>query len=157
MFDESSSRARHFVIRNTNSMSRQQDLADELRRSMHDRLVAQVRLRQRNIVFPDTVRNEGAFYRNLAGSSVHTFASHRAFAFLFGFFTLLQYLVIPVFVGAIKAIRSFEDLDWLTDLMWIVASALWIAVALKITINALVREDPRPSPRLLKTYPSVKI
>jgi hypothetical protein len=31
-----------------------------------DRLLQDLWLRQRNIVFPDTVRNEGNFYRNLA-------------------------------------------------------------------------------------------
>ena len=153
MFDESSFRARHFVIRNTNSMSRQQDLADAIRRSMHDRLVAQVRLRQRNIVFPDTVRNEGAFYRNLAGNSIHAQTSHRLFALFFGFYVLSENLVLPVLLGGIH--RSLQDL-LLDVLMIAIGSSLWIAVGIKIIVNAVVRED-QPKRNVAKTHPRVKI
>jgi hypothetical protein len=138
-------------------MPKNQALADNIRRAKHDNLVKELRLRQRNIVFPDTVRNEGAFYRNLAGQTAHAYTSYRVFAVFFGLFMLLSYLVVPFFVGAIKAVFSFQSLDWFGDLAWIVASSLWIAVALKITVNALVQEDQQPQPRPPKAYPRVKI
>jgi len=124
---------------------------------MHDNLVRELRLRQRNIVFPDTVRNEGVFYRSLAGNNVHAFTSHRTFAVLFGLCLLLANLLLPAATGVIKAISSFQNLDWLVDLSWIVASLLWIAIGLKITVNALVPDDQQSNPPPSKTYPRVKI
>jgi len=138
-------------------MSRQQALSDEIRRARHNNLVWELRLCQRNIVFPDTVRNEGAFYRNLASRNVHAFKSHRIFAALFGLFMLLGFLLIPAVAGAIKAILSFQDFGWIIDLTWIVGSLLWIAIGLKIAVNAMAGEDPKPRPQLPKTYPHVKI
>ena len=135
-------------------MSRQQDVADEIRRAMHDRLVAELRLRQRNIVFPDTVRNWGVFLRNLASKNIHACVSHRLFAVFFGFYLLWDHLLGPVLVMH-KA--SSVDLGGPLDLAMIaVVTSLWIAVAIKIIVNAIVRED-QPKLRLGKTYPHVKI
>ena len=130
-------------------MSRQQAVADEIRRAMHDRLVADLRLRQRSIVFPDTVRNAGVFYRNLASNSVHAFLNHRLLAFLFGFYMVMDRLVGPLIVGV------FHGFNWLDDLEIVLLTSLWIAVAIKIIVNAVVREDRQP--RLHKSYPRVKI
>ncbi len=127
-------------------MSRQQDYVEELRRSMHDDLVQRLRRRQRNIVFPDTVRNQGIFFRNLAGESIHAYTSHRIFAAFWGLYLLAQYLVLPAILG----------FGWLALLASLVASSLWIAIGLKVTVNAIIRED-RPKPQLFKTYPRVKI
>ena len=127
-------------------MSRQQAIVEELLRSQHDRLVAELRQRERNIVFPDTVRNQGIFYRNLASESVHTYLSHRTFAAAWGLLLLAQYLVIPAIFG----------FGWPDGLAWLAASLLWIAVALKVTVNAVIRES-RPKLPLSKTYPRVKI
>jgi len=127
-------------------MSRQQDYVEELRRSMHDDLVQRLRRRQRNIVFPDTVRNQGIFFRNLAGESIHAFTSHRIFAAFWGLYLLAQYIVLPAILG----------FGWLALLASLVASSLWIAIGLKVTVNAAIRED-RPKVQLSKTYPRVKI
>ena len=127
-------------------MSRQQAYVEELLRSQHNKLIAELRLRERNIVFPDTVRNQGVFYRNLAGEDIHAYTSHRIFAVFWGLFLLAQYVVLPAILG----------LGWLDVLLFLVASSLWIAVALKITVNAIIREHQPKSP-LSKTYPRVKI
>ena len=124
---------------------------------MHDNLVRELRQRQRNIVFPDTVRNEGVFYRSLAGKSVHGFASHRAFAVLFGLCLLLINLLLPAITGVIKAISSFQNLDWIIDLSWIVSSLLWIVIGLKISVNALVPYGQQPNRLPPKSNPRVKI
>src|SRR5436305_263231 len=42
-----------------------------------DRMLQDLWLRQRNIVFPDTVRNEGNFYRNLSRRDQSRDALHR--------------------------------------------------------------------------------
>ena len=120
-------------------MSRQQYLADEIRRAMHQKLVGELRLRQRNIVFPDTVRNEGNFLRNLASKSAHAFPSHRVFALLMGFSLVIS--------GGYVAISGMERG---------IAELLMMAVGLKIAVNALLRED-QPKLHLPKTYPRVKI
>ena len=127
-------------------MSRQQAFADEHRRSQHDKLVAELRLRSRNIVFPDTVRNQGIFYRNLAGESIHAYISHRVFAVFFGIFLLTEYVVFSVIFGS----------EWSVIFLTLIGLSPWIAVGLKITLNAIIRED-QPKLQLSKTYPHVKI
>jgi hypothetical protein len=127
-------------------MYRQQAYAAEVCRSRHDQLVADLRLREKNIVFPDTVRNQGVFYRNLAGEDIHAFTSHRLFAASWGICVLTQYLVIPAILG----------LGWIGVLASLISSLLWIAVALKVTVNAIIHED-QPKRPLSKTYPHVKI
>ena len=135
-------------------MSRQQDLADEIRRSMHNRLVAELRLRQRNIVFPDTVRNWGVFLRNLASKSVQAYVSHRLFAVFFGLYLLWDHLLYPL-LAAHRAISV--DLGAPLDLAMIgLVTSLWVAVAIKTIVNAALRED-QPKLRLTKSYPRVKI
>jgi hypothetical protein len=131
-------------------MSRQQALADEIRRARHDELIKELRLRQRNIVFPDTVRNWGVFLRNLASKSIHAYTSHRIFALFFGFYMLMDHLAAPLVIGA------FHGFNWLDDLVIVLLTSLWIALAIKIVVNTLVRED-RPKLQLPKTYPNVKI
>jgi hypothetical protein len=131
-------------------MSRQQALADGLRRTMHDELVKELRLRQRNIVFPDTVRNYGVFLRNLSSKSVHAYATHKIFAVFFGFYLLLEHVVAPLVVSAITG------LGWFVGFVAIAMSSLWIAVGIKIIVNAVVSEE-RAGLQLLKTYPRVKI
>lgn len=118
-------------------MSRQQDLADEIRRSMHKRLVAELRLRQRNIVFPDTVRNEGVFYRNLASKSVHVFTTHRVFAIFMG--------ICLVMTGGYISISGMERG---------IAELLLIVVGLKIAVNALLPDAPPKQQS--KVYPGVR-
>jgi hypothetical protein len=127
-------------------MYRQQAHVEELLRSQHDKLVAELRLRERNIVFPDTVRNQGIFYRNLAGEGIHAYTSHRMFAAFWGLFLLAQCVVIPLILG----------LELLAVLGSLLASLLLIAVGLKVTVNAVIREQ-RPKLALSKTYPHVKI
>ena len=116
---------------------------------MHDDLVQRLRRRQRNIVFPDTVRNQGIFFRNLAGESIHAFTSHRIFAAFWGLYLLAQYLVLPAILG-------FGLLALLASL---VASSLWIAIGLKVTVNAsrtfTARASTRPSAKTVRrcNYP----
>lgn len=135
-------------------MSRQQDLTDDIRRSMHDKLIAELRLRQRNIVFPDTVRNWGIFLRNLASKSIYAYTSHRLFALFFGFYYLWDRLILPMIF--IRAASRWQNLSWFADLGPMVLSTPWIAVAIKIGVNAIVPDD-RSKLRLAKTYPHVKI
>ena len=127
-------------------MSRQEAYVEERLRSQHENLIAELRLRERNIVFPDTVRNQGVFYRNLASKSIHAYTSHRIFAAFWGIFLLTQYSVVPAIFGP----------GWFAILATLIASSLWIAVALKITVNAVVHEETPRLP-LPKTYPRVKI
>lgn len=121
-------------------MFRQQELADEIRLAMHNELVQRLRRCQRNIVFPDTVRNEGVFYRNLASKSAHTYTTHRIFAFFMGLSLVIS--------GGYVSISGAE---------WGITELLLMVVGLKIAVNAVVREDTKPLPQLPKTYPRVKI
>jgi len=130
-------------------MSRQQDVADEIRRAMHDRLVAELRLRQRNIVFPYTVRNEGLFYRTLASKSIHSYMSHKIFAFLVGFF----YILFPIAQTFLLERPTFGL--GVLSLLGNVWSLLFIFIGLKISVNAVFGEnDRRKTPG---RYPRVKI
>lgn len=125
---------------------------------MHDELVKELRLRQRNIVFPDTVRNWGVFYRNLTRKSIYTYHSHRIFAFFWGFFLLVRsvYYMFGNVIFITTGDKILRRASWLGDLEFSVEWLLWMAISLKVAVNALVREDA-PKPHLPKTYPGVKI
>ncbi|HZR27281.1 MAG TPA: hypothetical protein VFA71_00765 [Terriglobales bacterium] len=138
-------------------MSRQQAFADELRRSMHDNLVRELRVRQRNIVFPDTVRNEGVFYRTLASKVIYTFTSHRIFAVLWGFYLLAGAVLFVVVISKFQGELSVRALRELNNWGWSIESLIWWAVGLKIAVNALVPDNPKPSPLPPKSYPRIKI
>ncbi|HLQ50578.1 MAG TPA: hypothetical protein VK129_03715 [Terriglobales bacterium] len=131
-------------------MSRQQDYVEELRRSMHDDLVQRLRRRQRNIVFPDTVRNVGIFLRNLASKVIYAKTSHRIFAVFYGLFYLVGLSALAtVFIFTLGPLLP-------SDVINMTFISLYILVGLKITVNAVIRED-EPKPQLSKTYPRVKI
>jgi hypothetical protein len=131
-------------------MSRQQALADKIRRARHDSLVRELRLLQRNIVFPYTVRNVGVLCRNLASESVYSYASYRVFAVVFGFFYLA---VIPTYLTVLSLKSAPLILPDVASLYVL----LYVLVGLKITVHALVREAPKPRPQLTKPYPRIKI
>jgi len=126
---------------------------------MHDELVRELRLRQRNIVFPDTVRNWGVFYRNLTSNSIYVYTSHRVFAFFWGLYLLIRgiHYVFYYLIFLTRGDTFLSRARWLGDLDGIVEWLLWIAVALKVAVHALIREDLTPQPLPPKTYPHVKI
>jgi hypothetical protein len=140
-------------------MSRQQAYVEELLRSRHDRLVMELRLRQRNIVFPDTVRNWGIFYRNLTSKSIYVYSSHRIFAFFWGVYLLMRgiYYMFEGMIFITTGDTALRHATWLDDLDWMLEWSLWAVVGLKVAVHALVREDSKPLPHVPKTYPHVKI
>ena len=124
---------------------------------MHDELVKELRLRQRNIVFPDTVRNWGVFYRNLTSNSIYAYTSHRLFAFFWGLYLLITsiyYAVANVIFVAMGGI-ALRHRWWLGDINWTIEWLFWMVVALKVAVHAAVREDRQTRPP--KSYPHVKI
>jgi hypothetical protein len=120
--------------------------------------VRELRLRQRNIVFPYTVRNWGVFYRNLTSKSAYAYISHRVFAFFLSLCLLITgiYFVLLNMIFVTTGGVSLRHWSWLGDLSWSVEWLLWMAVVLKVAVHALVRED-QPKRRPPKTYPHVKI
>jgi hypothetical protein len=140
-------------------MSRQQAHVEQLLRSQHDKLVAEIRLRQRNIVFPDTVRNWGVFYRNLTSKSIYTYPRHRIFAFFWGLHLLMR-SIFYVFGNIILMTMGYTALrraSWLGDIDFVLEWSLWAVVGLKVAVHAVIREDSVPRLRLAKTCPRVKI
>src|SRR5579859_3283606 len=140
-------------------MTRQQAFADEIRRAMHDELVKELRLRQRNIVFPYTVRNWGVFYRNLTSKSIYAYNSHRGFAFFWGLYLLIRgiHYVFYDLIFLTKGDTPLRRANWLGDLSWTIEWLLWMTVALKVAVHALVHEDSTPQPLPPKSNPRVKI
>lgn len=91
--------------------------------------------RQRNIVFPDTVLNEGRFYRNIVyGKAVRTLGQRLSLLFILVVYISLFSLFIAAAVAAFlsqqsdPAVQAF-DLWTLNPLIGIVL--FWIFVAVK--------------------------
>ena len=66
-----------------------------------------VRNRQRNIVFPDTVLNEGRFYRNIAsGKAVFSLGQRISLLVIVGFVMIVTCIGLAEVIGAIRAQRD---------------------------------------------------
>jgi hypothetical protein len=126
---------------------------------MHDDLVKELRLRQRNIVFPDTVRNWGVFYRNLTSKNLYAYTSHRVFAFFWGISLVMRsiYYVIESVIFMTTGHRALRRAEWLGDMAFVLEWSFWAVVGLKVAVHALVREDSAPRAQRGKIYPHVKI
>jgi hypothetical protein len=107
----------------------------------------EIRDRQRNIVFPDTVRNEGNFYRAALRGKTPLGPAQR-----FGLFLL----AIPFFgggcFGLAGAIGSFlkspdDSARWLTLVLGGGVSAAMCAFAIAMVMRAMLVTPPPESPR----------
>lgn len=91
--------------------------------------------RQRNIVFPDTMLNEGRFYRNLAsGKAVFTLGQKISLLVIVGWFILISTLDFAGNFGEFLAENHTRFPGWtlwpLTlSLMWLL---FWIFLAIKV-------------------------
>jgi hypothetical protein len=98
-----------------------------------------VRNRQRNIVFPDTVLNEGRFYRNIAsGKAVFSLGQRLSLLIIVVFFMALTTLG---FVGAISEFLAEDDPRFRTLVLWpslyLLAMLLfWLFLAVKGLVPA---------------------
>ena len=106
-----------------------------------------IRNRQRNIVFPDTVLNQGHFYRTIFRDKKSLPRSHR-----FG----LLLVALPFFVGGCIGFASslagflhstHEVNKWLTLLMGGGAAAAGCAFGIALMIRALLPASSTPTVR----------
>jgi hypothetical protein len=104
-----------------------------------NQLLEDVRQRQRNLVFPDTVRNEGHFFRNLAGGNYERRSWLRPIAAVYGISMLCEYLSVMA--------TSFRDPSNLLAMLAIVAIGGF--VSLKIVLNAAFEKPPVPPPQFV--------
>ena len=95
--------------------------------------------RQRNIVFPDTILNEGRFYRNIAsGKAVFTTAQRVSLLAIVLFFVVVNAVDLA---SAIGSPRKFLRGD-----VWpAIGSAMWLAFWIFLTVKAIF-----PPPKRLR-------
>lgn len=101
--------------------------------------------RQRNIVFPDTILNEGRFYRNIAfGKAVFTVGLKISLLMILAFFIVVNAVDFAGQISFVIARRehiggwvvwpSMVSLIWL--LFWIVLTVKCLLRSLRQTVNA---------------------
>jgi hypothetical protein len=105
-------------------------------------LLEDLRQRQRNVVFPDTVRNEGHFFRNLGSGNYDRSSPLRPIAAIFGVFLLLEYLY--------PALWFFRSGPGITILELLGLGLLGTAVSLKIVFNATFDRPSEHSPEFVR-------
>ena len=100
--------------------------------------------RQRNIVFPDTVLNEGRYYRNLvSGKAVFSLGQKLCVLILVGIYAVLM---VPIFLSFIFPNPHYERNDASVFFYFsstFVALLFWIAIA----FNSFF---PGPKPRRIR-------
>src|SRR4051812_21685893 len=93
-----------------------------------DQLLEDLRQRQRNFVFPDTVRNEGHFFRSLGSGNYDRNSPIRVIAAIFGILLLFEYVFAALmFLPSGIALALVEFLAF---------GLLGAIVAIKIIFNA---------------------
>jgi len=129
-----------------------------------DELLETVIRRQRNYVFPDTVRNEGVFWRN-AVSGEHSWTPvQRAGIFILGSFMLLPgcFLAVEALRDVLPKKMVLQPAVWIDllvgrqsfGLSQLLLGALVAAVGLKLAVGALVRAPvPQPPISLARRTP----
>ena len=105
-----------------------------------NQLLEDVRQRQRNFVFPDTVRNQGEFYRNLASGNYERRSWLRPLVAVYGMLMLCEYLyLLPM---------GHATLPSLVETLALVAVGGF--VSLKIIVNAALEKRPDPPPEFVR-------
>jgi len=106
-----------------------------------NQLLEDVRQRQRNFVFPDTVRNEGHFFRSLGSGSYDRNSPLRVIAAIFGIFLLFEYVLAALMFlpsGIVLALVEF-----------LLFGSLGAIVAIKIIFNAAFDRPADPPPEFI--------
>jgi hypothetical protein len=104
-----------------------------------NQLLEDVRQRQRNFVFPDTVRNQGVFYRNLGSGNYERRSWLRPIVAVYGISMLCEYLyLLPV---------GHSTIPGLVEALLLVAVGGF--VSLKIIVNAAFEKPPLPPPQFV--------
>jgi hypothetical protein len=102
--------------------------------------------RQRNIVFPDTILNEGRFYRNIAsGKAVFTRGQKVSLLLIVAFFIVVNAVD---FAGRISEVivRNRSHIHKL-DLWPSIGSLVWLLFWIFLTVKALL---PQPEVRKMR-------
>lgn len=93
-----------------------------------------VRNRQRNIVFPDTVLNEGRFYRNIAsGKAVYTLGQRISLLIVLGYVMAVTSVMLASVIGEFLAEGDYRrgSFALLSSLYLLGTLLFWIFLAVK--------------------------
>jgi len=89
--------------------------------------------RQRNIVFPDTILNEGRFYRNIAsGRTIFTLGQKVSVVLTLAFFITVNAVHLAESFGWLLSQNRFNKMDlWpsLGSLIWLL---FWVLLSVKV-------------------------
>ena len=97
--------------------------------------------RQRNIVFPDTILNEGRFYRNIAaGKAVFTRPQKASLLLIVAFFIVVNAVDFAGRISLVIARRAYIR-GW--DVWPSISSFIWLLFWILLTVKSLL---PQPAP-----------
>ena len=106
--------------------------------------------RQRNIVFPDTMLNQGRFYRNLAsGKAVFTSGQRLSLLAMVCFFILVNAIEFADWLGRFVAGSRTSFAAWAVEPA--ILSLIWLLFWLFLAIKAFF-PDPEPPRRRRRGY-----
>ncbi|HLK54441.1 MAG TPA: hypothetical protein VKU42_13365 [Candidatus Angelobacter sp.] len=97
--------------------------------------------RQRNIVFPDTVLNEGRFYRNIAsGKAVFSTGQKVSLMLIAAFFVVVNTVAFASNFGIFLSGDKIDFRAW--DIEPLIISSVWMLFWLFLTMKALFPPEP---------------
>ena len=102
--------------------------------------------RQRNIVFPDTMLNQGRFYRNIAsGKAIFTRGQRISLLAIVGFFILVH---VTDFAGTFGEFLAKDHSQFRGWVLWpSFYSLIWLLFWIFLAIKGLFPAPARPSKR----------
>jgi hypothetical protein len=114
-----------------------------------DRMLQDLWLRQRNIVFPDTVRNDGNFYRNLARRDQSRDALQRVGTMMLAAILLMTGCVFVAMAIGLVVEGGFFAL--IPAVIFLAGALVWFALGAKLAFAAVLPATiQKPNQRLLR-------
>ncbi|MGH9498208.1 MAG: hypothetical protein ACRD3L_03625 [Terriglobales bacterium] len=105
--------------------------------------------RQRNIVFPDTILNEGRFYRNIAtGKAVFSLGQRISLLLIVAFFIVVNAVD---FAGRISLVIARREHIRGRDMWPSMGSFIWLLFWIFLMVKALLPQ-PAPVRKVRKRY-----
>jgi hypothetical protein len=110
-----------------------------------------LRNRQRNIVFPDTVLNTGTFYRNLLSRKVHVNSVQRS-----GMVILSLVIIgesIYMLASMLDSQDDFSHFPWVTRIAPVFLAMLYVIIGLCLLKRAFTVRPKVDRPKRRRDYP----
>jgi hypothetical protein len=110
-----------------------------------------LRNRQRNIVFPDTVLNQGTFYRNLLSRNAHLNSIQRIGMVILSLLTLCANILIVA--STFGSQDDFSRVPWITRIASLLFAPLGLIIGVRLMKRAFSPRAEVDRPKRRKDYP----